>query len=91
MNVDISKYRRIVVLTGAGVSVASVLRLFRGPGGIWDKHDVARYGHVDALRSRPADTLGVWKRSLLPHVPWSRDLRLTRCLPGRSGSSETLD
>lgn len=56
MHVDIARYSRIVVLTGAGVSVASGLRAFRGPGGIWDEHDVARYGHVDALRERPADT-----------------------------------
>lgn len=31
-------YRRVVVLTGAGVSVASGLRPYRGPGGLWEDH-----------------------------------------------------
>lgn len=43
--VDLGSYRNIVVLTGAGTSVASGLRPFRGPGGVWtdqpDEMDVA--------------------------------------------------
>jgi NAD-dependent deacetylase len=58
MQIDISAYKRIVVLTGAGVSVASGLRPYRGPNGVWEEHDVARLGHVDALTQRPRDT---WK------------------------------
>ena len=33
--IDVSRYRHIVVLTGAGISVASGLRPYRGPGGVW--------------------------------------------------------
>jgi NAD-dependent deacetylase len=58
MQIDISAYGRAVVLTGAGVSVASGLRPYRGPDGVWEEHDVARLGHVDALTERPRDT---WK------------------------------
>ena len=32
---DSSSHRRIVVLTGAGISVASGLPPYRGPGGLW--------------------------------------------------------
>lgn len=56
MQIDISAYKRIVVLTGAGVSVASGLRPYRGPDGVWEEHDVARLGHVDALTQRPRAT-----------------------------------
>lgn len=56
MQIDISVYKRIVVLTGAGVSVASGLRPYRGPNGVWEEHDVARLGHVNALTQRPRDT-----------------------------------
>lgn len=33
-------YKNIVVLTGAGISVASGLRPYRGPGGLWSEIDV---------------------------------------------------
>jgi NAD-dependent deacetylase len=58
MLIDRRRYRRIVVLTGAGISAASGLRTYRGPGGVWEEHDVERLGHVGALADRPAD---VWK------------------------------
>jgi len=58
MVIDRRRYARVVVLTGAGVSAASGLRTYRGPGGVWEEHDVERLGHVSALTERPAD---VWK------------------------------
>lgn len=58
MRIDRRRYRRVVILTGAGVSVGSGLRTYRGPGGVWDEHDVERLGHAQALADRPADT---WK------------------------------
>lgn len=53
---DIDRYARIVVLTGAGISAGSGLRTYRGPGGVWEEHDVALMGHVTALHNHPADT-----------------------------------
>ena len=32
---QLARFRKIVVLTGAGVSVASGLRTYRGAGGLW--------------------------------------------------------
>lgn len=58
MKIDRSRYARTVVLTGAGVSVASGLRTYRGPNGVWEEHDVQRMGHVSAIKDRLVDT---WK------------------------------
>ncbi|HEX6364462.1 MAG TPA: Sir2 family NAD-dependent protein deacetylase, partial [Albitalea sp.] len=58
MRLHLADYRHIVVLTGAGVSVASGLRPYRGPGGVWQEHDVERCGHVDALSTHPES---VWQ------------------------------
>jgi len=58
MLIDRHRYAQVVVLTGAGVSVASGLRTFRGPGGVREEHDVERLGNISALADRPSD---VWK------------------------------
>ena len=54
--IDRSKYSRIVVLTGAGISAGSGLRTYRGPDGVWEEHEVEKYGHADALAQRPEET-----------------------------------
>jgi NAD-dependent deacetylase len=51
-----SKYSRIVVLTGSGISAGSGLRTYRGPDGVWEEYEVERFGHADALRERPEET-----------------------------------
>lgn len=55
-----SSHRRIFVLTGAGVSVASGLRTYRGPGGIWEERNVQEHGHVDALVRNPEHVWGLF-------------------------------
>jgi NAD-dependent deacetylase len=54
----VDRYRNIVVLTGAGVSVASGLRPYRGPGGLWEEAGVAELATPAALVERPEE---VWR------------------------------
>lgn len=58
MPLGVDRYRSIVILTGAGVSVASGLRPYRGPGGLWEEAGVAALATPRALAERPAD---VWR------------------------------
>lgn len=47
------QYRNVVILTGAGISVASGLRPYRGPGGLWAEIDVAGLVTAAAVRDDP--------------------------------------
>jgi NAD-dependent deacetylase len=55
---DVSSYRNIVILTGAGVSAASGLGTYRGPGGLWEQADIARIAHADNL---PGTLPDLWR------------------------------
>lgn len=44
---------RITFLTGAGVSVASGIRPFRGPGGLWNDVDIERWATGAAIARDP--------------------------------------
>ncbi len=45
--------KRVVALTGAGISVESGIPPFRGKGGLWEKIDPMKYAHIDAFREDP--------------------------------------
>ena len=55
---DIAASRRVVALTGAGISVESGIPPFRGKGGIWEKFDPMEYAHIDAFMQNPEK---VWR------------------------------
>ncbi|MEM7605109.1 MAG: Sir2 family NAD-dependent protein deacetylase [Myxococcota bacterium] len=57
MSIDPSEYRRVVVLTGAGISVASGLRPYRGPGGIWTEGGDVSLSTAEGFAKDPA---GSW-------------------------------
>lgn len=56
--IPLDQYRKIVVLTGAGVSVASGLPAYRGPDGLWKDEEIAAYAMAETWREDP---LGVWR------------------------------
>lgn len=47
-----------MVLTGAGVSVASGIWPYRGPGGLWNDATLARLADIDTFLDEP---LEVWR------------------------------
>jgi NAD-dependent deacetylase len=74
--------RRVVALTGAGISVESGIPPFRGPGGLWEKYDPMEFAHIDALKKNPEKVwkifMGDMKRVLLAAKPNDAHLGLAR-------------
>lgn len=50
---DIINAKKVVALTGAGMSVESEIAPFRGPGGLWEKYNPEEYAHISTLRNAP--------------------------------------
>lgn len=59
-SISSSRFKSIVVLTGAGVSRASGLKAFRGGDGIWDAPDTARLSSAENLLSDPDSYWRFW-------------------------------
>ena len=55
---NLTNYNHSVILTGAGVSAGSGLPTYRGPGGLWEREDIARL--VEA-RHLPGSLPGLWR------------------------------
>ena len=49
----ISGAKKVVALTGAGISVESGIPPFRGKGGLWEKINPMEYAHIDAFMKDP--------------------------------------
>lgn len=62
--------RRVVVLTGAGISRESGLDTFRDPGGVWDQVSIEDVATPEAFRRDPARVHGFYnaRRAQLPLV-----------------------
>lgn len=55
---DLRRFARIVIFTGAGMSAESGVPTYRGAGGIWRQYDYRRYACQDAFQRDPE---GVWE------------------------------
>jgi len=55
---DLKAAKKVVALTGAGISVDSGIPPFRGKGGVWEKID-PDYAHIDKFMEDPADVWNV--------------------------------
>ncbi|WP_224367503.1 SIR2 family NAD-dependent protein deacylase [Hyalangium versicolor] len=65
-------WRHIVVLTGAGISVASGLPTYRGPGGLWTRPDIEEVPDAAMLARDPAriwTLFGPLRGSILTAAP----------------------
>ena len=62
--------KKLVVLSGAGISVESGVAPFRGKGGLWNNEYLAKLATIEAWRERPAEVLEFYnqRRSYLKEV-----------------------
>lgn len=54
--------KKIVVLTGAGISAESGLKTFRDAGGLWEGYDVMEVASIDGWRRNPAMVLDFYNQ-----------------------------
>ncbi len=59
------KPKKIVVLTGAGISAESGLKTFRDAGGLWEGYDVMEVASIDAWRKNPQLVLSFYNERRL--------------------------
>lgn len=97
MNPDVARARdliadakRIVVLTGAGISAESGVPTFRGPGGLWKSYRPEQLATPDAFARDPCLVWEwyAWRRTLVaecdPNAGHLGLARLALALPGRT-------
>ena len=64
--------KKIVILTGAGMSAESGISTFRGAGGLWDEHPVEQVATPEGYRANPGLVLEFYnkrRKQLLEVVP----------------------
>ena len=93
---QLTEIRRIVILTGAGISAESGIATFRDKDGLWAKHDVSEVATPDAYARNPAKVHGFYnqrRRDVGDAQPNAAHLALARLeqeLPQRHTDARVL-
>ena len=64
--------KKLVVLSGAGMSAESGIETFRGAGGLWEGHSVEEVATPEAFRANPEMVLNLYnsrRRNVLDAIP----------------------
>lgn len=80
--IRVGNYKRIVVLTGAGISVASGLRTYRGPDGLWEEKDTVRMSQKEIIETEPEavwNFFGYFRQKVLEANPNAAHTALADC------------
>lgn len=75
------RMKKIVILSGAGMSAESGIRTFRDADGLWEQHDVMEVASIDGWRRNPELVLRFYnqrRRQLKEVLPNAGHLALTR-------------
>jgi NAD-dependent deacetylase len=78
---DILKAKKVVALTGAGMSVESGIPPFRGKGGIWEKYDPEEYANISTFMRNPGKSWILLKEML-------KEIKKAKPNPGHLGLAE---
>ena len=84
-----SKFRNIVILTGAGLSAESGLGTFRGQGGLWENFQDRGRGDARRFRSRSGPCARLLQSPPLPGTNRRGPMQPISPLPGSSASTAT--
>jgi NAD-dependent deacetylase len=89
--IELGKYRKILVLTGAGISVASGIRPYRGPGGLWNDEKIVKYSEYKTFLAESLETWRFWwaaREACMAAKPNAAHLALARVEAELRGDQE---
>jgi NAD-dependent deacetylase len=93
---QLTDIRRIVILTGAGISAESGIATFRDKDGLWAKHDISEVATPEAYARNPAKVQGFYnhrRRDVTDAKPNAAHFALARLeqeLPQRRVDADVL-
>ncbi len=93
---NLASIRRIVILTGAGISAESGIATFRDKDGLWAKHDISEVATPEAFARNPAKVQSFYnqrRRDVTGAKPNAAHLALARLeqdLPKRHAHADVL-
>jgi NAD-dependent deacetylase len=93
----IRQARRVLVLSGAGISKASGIPTYRDTDGLWETGDNLKFSHADAYYADPAAFAAFWRarqksmKTVRPNPAHLALAELQRVKPGTSMVTQNVD